>query len=210
MNALEGLILGSKENNIMARPTQFDRGDVLEKAMLTFWEHGFGATSIANLVEATELKPGSLYAAFDSKQSLFLAALEHYTDQRLESIRRILEEADSPLQGIRDYFNMLARYAGGAHAGRGCLLVNTILELSRQDTAVKGRVNAHLDRIEALFRVALEEAQQCGELPADRDPEQLAAFIMINIWGIRVLDKTASAPERTQATVDLLLGVLDS
>ena len=178
--------------------------------MLTFWEHGYGATSMASLVEATELNPGSLYAAFNSKQSLFLAALEHYTDQRLALIEQILAEADSPLQGIRDYFNTLVSYARGPHAGRGCLLVNTILELSRQNTAIKGRVNAHLGKIETLFRTALEEARASGELSGDKDPEQLAAFIMTNIWGIRVLDKTASAPERTQATVDLLLSLLDS
>ncbi len=50
----------------MARPAQFDRGEILDKAMQTFWEHGYSATSMANLVETTELNPGSLYAAFES------------------------------------------------------------------------------------------------------------------------------------------------
>lgn len=194
----------------MARPTQFKRDEVLQKAMLTFWTQGYQATSMADLVAATELKPGSLYAAFDSKQALFLAALDHYTTQRLATVRRILESPSSPMQGIRDYFNTLVDYAGGDHAGRGCLLVNTVLELSPRNAEVQGRVKQYLRRIEALFNASLVRAQQCGELSADRDPEQLSAFIMTNIWGIRVLDKTASPPERTRATVDMLLAALHS
>ena len=46
--------------------------------MKAFWEHGYAATSITQLVDATHLQPGSLYAAFDSKQGLFLAVLDHY------------------------------------------------------------------------------------------------------------------------------------
>ena len=59
----------------MARPAQYDRDKILDKAMQTFWEHGYCATSMATLVQTTDLKPGSLYAAFESKQGLFLATL---------------------------------------------------------------------------------------------------------------------------------------
>ena len=65
----------------MARPAQYDRDKILDKAMQTFWEHGYHATSISDLVEATRLQPGSLYAAFESKRGLFLAALDHYAGQ---------------------------------------------------------------------------------------------------------------------------------
>ena len=62
----------------MARPVSFDREQVLERATAVFWERGFCETSMSQLVDATRLQPGSLYAAFRSKEGLFLEALDHY------------------------------------------------------------------------------------------------------------------------------------
>ena len=54
----------------MGRPALYERDDVLEKAMHAFWDNGYNSTSMAQLVEATSLQPGSLYAAFKSKEEL--------------------------------------------------------------------------------------------------------------------------------------------
>jgi AcrR family transcriptional regulator len=77
----------------MPRPAQFKRDEVVEKAMRAFWDHGYGATSLADLVEVTDLNPGSLYAAFQSKEGLFLAALDHYGAQSAARLERTLTEA---------------------------------------------------------------------------------------------------------------------
>jgi len=57
----------------MARPIEFDREEVLQKAIGVFWQKGYSATSIKNLVEATGLQPGSIYAAFGDKRGLFFS-----------------------------------------------------------------------------------------------------------------------------------------
>ena len=88
----------------MARPAQFERDDVLEKAMQVFWEQGYNATSMASLVDATSLKPGSIYAAFDSKEGLFLAALDHYAQQSVARIKRALAGADTPFRAYATFF----------------------------------------------------------------------------------------------------------
>lgn len=193
----------------MARPAEFKREEVLEKAMRAFWDQGYGATSLADLVEVTDLHPGSLYAAFDSKEGLFLAALDHYGQSSAERIEWALAEADSPLKGIRAHFRQLAEDVTNPGAKRSCLLVNTVLELARQNSTVQERVTRHLDTLEALFRRALEAARANGELAPDKDPVALAAFLMCNIWGLRVLGGTAPTPERTKAVVEQLLALLD-
>ncbi|KPL28345.1 MAG: hypothetical protein AMJ72_03760 [Acidithiobacillales bacterium SM1_46] len=192
----------------MARPAQFEREVVLEKAMEAFWNHGFCATSMADLVSATDLKPGSLYAAFESKQDLFLATLDYYGQRSTARIEKLLSEADSPLQGIRRYFRQLGAEAADPKAKRSCLLVNTVLELARQDKVVQKRVNRHFDAIEALFRRVLETAQAKGELSRDKDPKAIATFLMSNIWGLRVLGGTAPSPARARSVVNQLLQVL--
>jgi TetR/AcrR family transcriptional repressor of nem operon len=193
----------------MARPAQFERTDVLDKAMQAFWDQGYCATSMADLVEATGLKPGSLYGAFHSKQGLFLAALDHYGERGAARLHQALAEAETPLQGIRGFFRRLAGDIGDPQARRSCLLVNSVLELARRDAAVQQRVNRHLDAMEGLFRHALETAQTNGELAPDKDAAALAAFLMSNIWGLRVLAGTDPAPERVQAVVEQLPALLD-
>jgi len=193
----------------MARRAQFKREEVVEKAMRAFWDQGYGATSLADLVEVTDLNPGSLYSAFQSKEGLFLAALDHYGERSTARLERMLAEASSPLAGIRAYFQQLGKDAANPGARRSCLLVNTVLELARQNKAVQTRVNRHLDTLEGLFRRALEAAQANGELSRDKDPKVLAAFLMCNIWGLRVLGGTAPTPKRAQAVVRQLLALFD-
>jgi len=192
----------------MARPIEFTREEVLDKAMLAFWDHGYQGTSMADLVEATDLNPGSIYAAFQSKQGLFLAVLDHYAEQGVQRMRRSLAEAKSPLQGIRQYLRQLADDVAGAKGRGSCLLINTVLELSRHNATVQERVNQHLKVVEDLFRQALKDAQACGELSPAKDPGELSAFLMTNIWGLRVLAGTAPSVSRTRAVVKQLMNCL--
>jgi TetR/AcrR family transcriptional repressor of nem operon len=193
----------------MGRPATFEREEVLHKAMDAFWEHGYSGIGVADLGRVMRLKPGSLYAAFNSKEDLFLAVLELYGRQSLDRIEAALAAADSPLAGIRRYFRQLADEIASGRAGRGCLLVNTVLELGRRGGVVQEHVNGHLGRIEKLFRNALLEARKRGELPAGKDPKALAAFLMSGIWGLRVLSGTSPGQKRARDIVAQLLTVLD-
>ncbi len=193
----------------MARPIQFERDDVLEKAMQAFWDKGYNVTSMSDLVNVTDLRPGSIYAAFDSKEGLFLATLDHYAERSVTKIERALTETVSPLEGIRNFFRKLGRETAGQHANRSCLLVNTVLEMARQNETVQKRLNRHLGTIEALFLHALESAQTKGELSPNKDPKALAAFLMTSIWGLRVLGGTNPAPARTRSVINQLLTLLE-
>lgn len=190
----------------MARPASFDRDQVLERATATFWEHGYCATSVSQLVAATRLQPGSLYAAFESKEGLFLAALDHYAQHGLERLRRVLAQAADPLQGIETFFERLT--GADAERGRGCLLVNTVLEIGRQNPAVQARVKAHLDDIEAILATALRQAQASGLLAADKSPPALARFLMTTVWGLRVLAGTGADAASQRQVVRQALSVL--
>ncbi len=188
----------------MARPTQYDRDTILDKAMQTFWEHGYCATSMANLVETTELNPGSLYAAFESKQGLFLATLDRYGMGSAAKLRRHLEQAESPLEAIETYFDQLVEGIEQRPAKNSCFLVNTVLELSRRDAEIRERINQHFAQVESVFLQALYAARDKGELDASKDCEALAAFLMNNIWGLRVLAGTQPAPGRASQVVRLV------
>jgi TetR/AcrR family transcriptional repressor of nem operon len=188
----------------VARPVQYDRDTILDKAMQTFWEQGYCATSMATLVETTHLKPGSLYAAFESKQGLFLATLDHYAARSAEKLRAHLSEAKSPLEAIDAYFDRLADDIEKPRGKTSCFLVNTVLELSQRDAQIRKRINRHFGNIESAFVDTLQDARARGELEAGTDCGVLAAFLMNNIWGLRVLAGTKPAAGRARQIVKLV------
>ncbi|UOD29233.1 TetR/AcrR family transcriptional regulator [Massilia violaceinigra] len=62
------------------RPRAFDRAAALAKATRLFWEKGFEATSMADLTTAMGIGSPSLYAAFGSKEALYVETLDYYRD----------------------------------------------------------------------------------------------------------------------------------
>lgn len=192
----------------MGRPAEFEREKVLEKAMHAFWECGYGGTGVSQLSKVTRLKPGSLYGAFESKEALFLEALEAYGKASVKQVRSTLSAGASPLGAIREHFMNLASEASGPYSKRSCLLVNTVLELARKDSKVQEHVNRQFEAIEAVLRETLVRAKKAGELAADADPEALAAYLITSIWGLRVLGGTAPEPGRAKAVARQILSVL--
>lgn len=192
----------------MARPAQFDRDTILNKAMETFWEQGYCATSMANLVETTDLNPGSLYAAFESKQGLFLATLDHYGARSVKRLRTHLSNSESPLEAIESYFDQLADNIEKPRGKNSCFLVNTVLELSQRDAKIRTHINRHFEQIEATLVEALKNAHSSGELGAETDCDALAAFLISNIWGLRVLAGTRPPAGRACQVVQLIKRVL--
>ena len=192
----------------MARPAAFDRDVVLGQATQTFWERGYCATSISQLVEATGLKPGSLYAAFDSKEGLFLAALDHYAAESRRRLAEALNEADDPLLGIERFLRELVETQYATQPPRGCLLVNTALELGRHNLTVQRRVRQHLDAIEGELRQALEAARGAEHLGPAASPAALAKLLMTTVWGLRVLGGTGADASQAEQVVDQIVTIL--
>ena len=192
----------------MARPTQFDRTEVLDKAMLAFWRQGYSATSMVDLVETTHLKPGSLYAAFESKKALFLTTLDRYGAESEHNLRQHLDKASSPVAAIGEYFDELADIVERDTDKSSCFLVNTVLELCRSDHEVRKHINGHLERVESIFLTALQRAQEKREIGSNADCEALAAFLMNNIWGLRVLAGTQPPQGKARQVVNFVKQVL--
>lgn len=66
------------------RPRTFDPNLVLKNALQLFWNQGYEATNLQDLMQATNLSKSSLYGSFGNKQNLFEAAFTHYFDSRAE------------------------------------------------------------------------------------------------------------------------------
>ncbi|MEK8144694.1 helix-turn-helix domain-containing protein [Streptomyces sp. M10(2022)] len=85
----------------MARPRSFDEKQVLNAVRDQFWDTGYAATSLEDLMRVSGLGKGSLYAAFGDKRQLFLRALHSYTDDSHGHLREALAEAPRALDALR-------------------------------------------------------------------------------------------------------------
>ncbi|GGO79591.1 TetR family transcriptional regulator [Marinobacterium nitratireducens] len=179
----------------MARPAEFDRNEVLDIAMEVFWHHGYCDTSISMLVQATGLKPGSLYGAFGSKHALFLEALDLYARRRLHWIHDILASATRPLDAIGEMLRSLRQKLGSAPRGRGGMLTKTQVTIGAHDEAIRDCICHYVDQIQQLFEQTLERARQCGDLPQSSCPRSLALLISNSIEGLWVMNSRQVAPE---------------
>ncbi|MGX1497434.1 TetR/AcrR family transcriptional regulator [Roseibium aggregatum] len=135
------------------RPRSFDEAAALESAMNVFWQKGFEATSLDDLTKAMGLSRSSFYATFGCKQTLFLRALEHYSENGIRGLKEVAETAtDDPVDAM---MQALSDPKGGP---RGCLLVNCITELAPHDDKVAEIGRRHLENIEDLFAAAIDPA----------------------------------------------------
>ena len=106
----------------MGRKKSYDRGELVEKAMEIFRDHGFAGTSAEMLVEGLGVNRYSLYAEFGSKQALFDAALERYDHKHLSAVLAPLEAPDASVEAIDKAFTSYASASEGWFRGRGCLM----------------------------------------------------------------------------------------
>ena len=194
----------------MARPVQFDKIDVLRQATDTFWQMGYSATSIADLVEATNLKPGSIYAAFNSKEGLFLEAIDFYGQQNVSTVWQFLNHSPNPLDGIKKFLAYLVEETQQDSKQRGCFLVNTILEVAPHNEKVKDKVNQYLKVLETCFLNALRSAQKDHYLPENKDPDQLAKYLMVTISGIRVMQRISADKRAFESATSQYLKLLEN
>jgi TetR/AcrR family transcriptional repressor of nem operon len=193
----------------MARPAEFDRNDVLNKAMDVFGRTGYNATSITDLVHATNLKPGSLYGAFDSKRGLFLEVIDNYANRSLTRISECMEQSDSAIDAITYFFSRICNELECDKVGKGCLMVNTLLELATEDEDICVKITEYLNRIEHHFYLSLENARLQGELKPDTDSDGLAKMLMTGIWGLRVMSTTRPDPIIYSGIISHLLASLE-
>src|ERR1700731_1057059 len=187
------------------RPRSFDTEAAVERAMGVFWSRGYHATALPDLLRATKLSRGSLYAAFGDKHSLFLRALDRYIADAVRRMDIELAPPGEPIGGLRAYLAGYVDRTSGANGRRGCLLVATAMELAGQDAEVGRRVAGFFKAMEAKVAAALTAAKMAGQLADGVEPSSAARILVCFVEGLRVVGKTAPTRITSQATANALL-----
>ena len=191
----------------MARPKTFDRTQMLDKAIELFWDRGYEATSINDLLDHLGIRRQSLYDTFGDKHALFLEALKRY-EQRYNATIDILEGPASGKEAIERVFHTAVQTLGQIKSPRGCLIVNTMVELAPHDEEVAQWIAESVAHTQQAFYRALMRAYEQGELQTQQDLLALARFLTAALQGLNMTARAISDPVQLQDIANVALSVL--
>lgn len=183
----------------MGRPKEFDREEALRRAIPVFWEKGFAATSTEDLVRAMGIGRQSLYDTFGDKRRLFLEALRAYNTDSVAAILKKLRAGPTALAAIERVLVDLAEARDKARA-LGCLGVNAVCELARDDAEVRALTETSGALLEAALKDVVDEGKANGEIGRRVDSRAAARFLAATLSGMKV-------QARAGASVDVLRDV---
>jgi TetR/AcrR family transcriptional repressor of nem operon len=168
----------------MARPTQFDRESALDKATKLFWTQGYHATSLSMLLEGMGIARSSFYASFVDKRSLFIECLQRFGQRTVAEIPA--DNDDAPLSVIPRFFQATLLDVEAEQLQKGCMLVNSVLELANTDPTLSELSAAQLSVVQNIFEQALSAAAKQGKFTSTLTPSEIAEQLMIINQGLRV------------------------
>ncbi len=192
----------------MPRPREFDEQQVLEKAMLLFWEKGYHATSFSDLVDYLGVSRASIYAVYGKKKQLFDKAFQHYRTKNSTIIRELFRTQNNIKEGFRTIFSTAIQEANQENH-KGCFVVNVTSELLPNDDEMKSLLQENHTTFEQLFSDYIMEGVKDGQIPSTINSKSVAKMLFIFYNGLRLVTKVNADEAQLLASVDEMLSLLD-
>jgi len=191
----------------MARPREFDEEKVLTLAVEQFWERGYEATSIRDLAHAMGLTTASVYNAFGDKRAVYRRALDFYVERSFgDRVGRF--ESKPPLLAIKAFFDEIIERSLSDIKRKGCMLVNSALEVAPHDEEFQRVVAEVLVQVEGFFLRCVQRGQADGTISDRQNATHLAGVLLSTLLGIRVLARTRPEKDLLQGLIKPILGLL--
>ena len=193
----------------MARLKEFDEDRAVDAAVDCFWNRGYEATSVRDLAQQMGIGGTSLYNTFGDKRALFVRSLERYANRSTRERIARLETSHLPKEAIRAFLaEVIERSLKDPHR-KGCLLVNSALDVAPHDAELGRVVSGYLDEIRAFFRRNVEAARTAGTTPHGIDAESVSIHLLGVLIGMRVLARTGATRRTLEAVVQPALDLLE-
>jgi TetR/AcrR family transcriptional repressor of nem operon len=194
----------------MARGRAFDEERAIDQAVDCFWLRGYEATSVRDLGEAMEIGGASLYNAFGDKRTLFVKCLERYANRSSRERMARIGEKHAPKEAIRAFLSEIIERSLKDPDCKGCLLVNSALDVAPHDAAIGKAVAGYLDEIRTFFRRNIEAARRAGTVPKNIDADVVSGHFLGVLMGIRALARVKPERKLLESVVRPALALLDT
>ena len=171
------------------RPRKFDRTEALEKALRIFWRYGYEPTSVSLLCKEMGIKPPSFYAAFGSKEMLFIEAIDYYEQAYWQEPLHRFETSPLPIREALDaFFKEAAGILLNPDNPSGCMVVLAAVNISPKEERIASTVKQLRIDTGNFFLRRLQRAQQEGEVEGDIAAMADALNILLEGMSIQAKD----------------------
>ncbi|HCA5338424.1 TPA: TetR/AcrR family transcriptional regulator [Acinetobacter baumannii] len=184
------------------RPKCFDEQQVLEKAMLLFWEHGYEATSISDLTHALEITAPSLYSAFGDKAGLFYKSIDYYLAHEACPIETIFLEAKSAKIAFELYLYDNVKRLVQPNKPAGCMLVVAAMNCSDATQEVQQNLLDKRIKTKEKLLKRLEQGVEQGDLPINAPLQEMTDFYATVIQGLTIQARDGASTEQLHKVVE--------
>jgi AcrR family transcriptional regulator len=193
------------------RPRAFEPDVALGKAMDTFRDGGFAATSLDDLSEAMGINRPSLYGTFGDKRDLFLKAYERYRHEMATTFAGAFDPGLTLREALEKIFaTALDVYLAGEHGPRGCFTVMTATSEAMADPEIRAYVQKALGGTQRALAKRFQVAQEAGELSPTADVQVLAQIAASTVEAIAIRSRArvprAELEAIAKGTIDLICG----
>ncbi len=189
------------------RPKIFDEEEAVQQATALFWQQGYEATSLQDLLQVMGIQKGSFYHAFSSKKALFLRCMQAHDTHSFSEFMVMLAGTDDPIGLIKGLFLQFATDTTANH-GKGCFAGNIVAELSGTDAPLAAGAKAYLLTLERIFFEQITWAQLNGQLQNPTDAKVLARYLL-NLWnGINITRRLYPKETELRPVLEFQLSIL--
>ena len=194
------------------RPRAFDRDDAVDQAMQLFWQHGYDATSLAQL--KAELGGGisapSFYAAFGSKESLFDECVQRYLATYAQVTECLWDETLPPRQAIETALRQSARMQCDDGHPKGCMVTLGVMSAPSPENAHVAQALTHSRaRTRAGIVACVERGVSEGLLADDTNAAAMATVFDSFLQGISILARDDTPLESIDAAITQVMRTWD-
>lgn len=180
----------------VGRPREFDTSEMLEVVTKAFWDEGYAATSLSDLMDVTGLKKGSLYAAYGDKHTLFLKCLKNYLGTRRAQMEEHLAGDGEPLKKLTQWLAYATDPEEPTPSPCGCFAINSLVELGPHDTDVKTLLDQHFQAVEDLVTQAIEAGQKSSRLRPG--PARVQARLLLSVVAGAAVRARSAEPDEVE------------
>jgi len=192
------------------RPRQFDRDEVLDRALQLFWARGLSGTSLDDLSAAMQMKRPSLHNAFGDKESLYRHVLARF-------VARMRAEAGTLLFDEPDLETALGKFLDGAikvyctpEPALGCFVMCTATLEAGTHPEVRRDLKQVIAELDELLAVRFSQAKKAGQLPPGADVRNLAQVMQSILHSValrsRAGESKASLRKMARGAVKTICG----
>lgn len=194
----------------MARPREFNDAIALNAAIQCFWSHGYEATSVRDLADAMGITGPSLYNAFGDKRALYRRALDHYVEHGFRDRVRRFETQLESRKAIVAFFDEIIERSLADPQQKGCMIVNSALELAPHDPEFQTVLADVLREMERFFFRCVKAGQLAGTISKTVPAVDFARMLLGVLMGLRVLARSRPEPELLRGMVRPVLALLNN